>query len=105
METCYKVFRRDVIQRLPLEENRFGFEPEITAKIARYRRDGDPLRIREVPISYERRSEEHTSELQSPCNIVCRLLLEKKNKVVQVTPMHLRKIAELKISDLNTNFI
>ena len=34
METCYKVFRREVIQRITLEANRFGFEPEITAKIA-----------------------------------------------------------------------
>lgn len=34
METCYKVFRREVIQSIPLEEERFGFEPEITAKIA-----------------------------------------------------------------------
>src|SRR6202045_2709588 len=34
METCYKVFRREVIQSIPIEENRFGFEPEITVKIA-----------------------------------------------------------------------
>ena len=35
METCYKVFRREVIQSIPIEENRFGFEPEITVKVAR----------------------------------------------------------------------
>ena len=35
METCYKVFRREVLQGIPLKSNRFGFEPEITAKIAR----------------------------------------------------------------------
>ena len=35
METCYKVFRREVIQRIEIEENRFGFEPEITAKVAK----------------------------------------------------------------------
>ena len=35
METCYKVFRREVIQSIELEENRFGFEPEITAKVAK----------------------------------------------------------------------
>ncbi len=35
METCYKVFKREVIQSIPIEENRFGFEPEITAKLAR----------------------------------------------------------------------
>ncbi len=47
METCYKVFRREVIQSIPIEENRFGFEPEITAKLARMN-----LRIFEVGISY-----------------------------------------------------
>ena len=35
METCYKVFRREIIQSIPIEENRFGFEPEITVKVAR----------------------------------------------------------------------
>ena len=47
METCYKVFRREVIQAIPIEENRFGFEPEITVKVARRN-----LRIYEVGISY-----------------------------------------------------
>jgi glycosyltransferase involved in cell wall biosynthesis len=47
METCYKVFRREIIQAIPIEENRFGFEPEITAKLARRN-----LRIFEVGISY-----------------------------------------------------
>jgi len=47
METCYKVFRREVIQSIPLEESRFGFEPEITVKIAKRR-----LRIYEVGIGY-----------------------------------------------------
>lgn len=51
METCYKVFVRDVIERLDIEENRFGFEPEITAKIARLR-----CRIYEVGISYSGRT-------------------------------------------------
>lgn len=48
METCYKVFRRDIIQRVKIEENRFGFEPEVTAKIARI----PEARIYEVGISY-----------------------------------------------------
>lgn len=52
METCYKVFKREVIQSLKLEEDRFGFEPEVTAKLAA-RRD---LRIFEVPISYNGRT-------------------------------------------------
>jgi glycosyltransferase involved in cell wall biosynthesis len=47
METCYKVFRRDVLQRIRIEENRFGFEPEITAKVARL-----DVAIYEVGISY-----------------------------------------------------
>ena len=47
METCYKMFRREVIQSITIEENRFGFEPEITAKVAK----GD-YRIFEVGISY-----------------------------------------------------
>jgi glycosyltransferase involved in cell wall biosynthesis len=51
METCYKVFRRDVLMRIKLEETRFGFEPEITAKIAKL---GVP--IREVGISYRGRT-------------------------------------------------
>jgi glycosyltransferase involved in cell wall biosynthesis len=51
METCYKMFRRDVIHSVDLEENRFGFEPEITAKIARMN-----LRIFEVGISYHGRT-------------------------------------------------
>lgn len=48
METCYKVFRRDVLQRITIEENRFGFEPEITAKVAAL----EGCRIFEVGISY-----------------------------------------------------
>ena len=48
METCYKVFRTDLIQNLKLKENRFGFEPEVTAKIARIPK----IRIYEVGISY-----------------------------------------------------
>ncbi len=47
MEVCYKVFKREVIQGIPLKENRFGFEVEITAKVARRK-----LKIYEVPISY-----------------------------------------------------
>ena len=51
METCYKVFRREIIQAIPIKENRFGFEPEITAKIAR-----SGARIFEVGISYNGRT-------------------------------------------------
>lgn len=50
METCYKAFRADVIKGIKLRENRFGFEPEVTAKIARM-----GCRVYEVPISYHGR--------------------------------------------------
>jgi hypothetical protein len=48
METCYKVVRREIIQNIEIEENRFGFEPELTAKLAKIR----GIRIYEVGISY-----------------------------------------------------
>ena len=51
METCFKAFRRDIIQNINIEENRFGFEPEITAKVARR-----GVRIYEVAISYHGRT-------------------------------------------------
>jgi hypothetical protein len=51
MEVCYKVFRRDVIQSISIEEDRFGFEPEVTAKVARLR-----CRVYEVGISYSGRT-------------------------------------------------
>jgi len=47
METCYKAFKSDVLKSIPIEENRFGFEPEITAKISKLK-----CRIFEVGISY-----------------------------------------------------
>jgi len=51
METCYKVFRREIIQAIDIEEDRFGFEPEVTAKVARA-----GCRIHEVGVSYRGRS-------------------------------------------------
>jgi glycosyltransferase involved in cell wall biosynthesis len=51
METCYKAFRREVIQKIRIEESRFGFEPEITAKIAQAK-----VRVYEVGISYSGRT-------------------------------------------------
>ncbi len=58
METGYKVFRRDVIQAIKLEQNRFGFEPEVTVKIARMK-----LRIYEVGISYYGRTYEEGKKI------------------------------------------
>lgn len=57
IEVCYKAFRREVIQALNLREDRFGFEPEVTARLARYRKsDGSRLRIYEVSVSYDGRT-------------------------------------------------
>jgi glycosyltransferase involved in cell wall biosynthesis len=56
METCYKVFRREVLDGIHIKSNRFGFEPEITAKIARRRNPA--WRVYEVPISYSGRTYE-----------------------------------------------
>ena len=58
METCYKMFRREVIQAIPIEEDRFGFEPEITVKVARRK-----LRIYEVGISYSGRTYEEGKKI------------------------------------------
>jgi len=59
METCYKLFRRDLIQSLNLRENRFGFEPEVTAKISRIPK----VRIYEVGISYYGRTFEEGKKI------------------------------------------
>ena len=61
METCYKVFRREVLQDITLKSNRFGFEPEITAKIAQRRNPA--WRIYEIPISYSGRTYEEGKKI------------------------------------------
>lgn len=58
METCYKVFKREIIQGITIEENRFGFEPEITAKVAKLR-----CRVYEVGISYSGRTYEEGKKI------------------------------------------
>ncbi|HZW89509.1 MAG TPA: glycosyltransferase family 2 protein, partial [Myxococcaceae bacterium] len=58
METCYKAFRRELIQSIAIEEDRFGFEPEITAKVARA-----GARVYEVPISYHGRTYEEGKKI------------------------------------------
>ena len=58
METCYKAFRRELIQGIVIEENRFGFEPEITAKVSKLR-----CRIYEVGISYYGRTYEEGKKI------------------------------------------
>jgi glycosyltransferase involved in cell wall biosynthesis len=59
METCYKLFRREIIQSVNLKENRFGFEPEVTAKISRIK----GIRIYEVGISYYGRTYEEGKKI------------------------------------------
>ena len=59
METCYKLFRTDIIQSIPLKERRFGFEPEVTAKVSRY----PNIRIYEVGISYYGRTYEEGKKI------------------------------------------
>ena len=62
MEVCYKVFRREVIQGIKLKSDRFGFEPEVTAKVARFQfpaqvgRESRPCRVYEIPVSYHGRT-------------------------------------------------
>ena len=60
METCYKVFRKEVLDQITIEENRFGFEPEITAKISKIR---PRIRIYEVGISYYGRTYEEGKKI------------------------------------------
>ena len=59
METCYKCFKREIIQAVDIQENRFGFEPEITAKISRM----EGVRVKEVPISYYPRTNEEGKKI------------------------------------------
>ncbi len=58
METCYKCFKREVIQSIDLVENRFGFEPEVTSKLAR-----KGIKVKEVPISYYPRTNEEGKKI------------------------------------------
>lgn len=58
METCYKCFKRDVIQSIDLKEERFGFEPEVTSKIAK-----KGIKVKEVPISYYPRTNEEGKKI------------------------------------------
>ena len=60
METCYKVFKKEILEKISIEENRFGFEPEITAKIAKLR---PRIRIFEVGISYYGRTYEEGKKI------------------------------------------
>ncbi|MDY6862743.1 MAG: glycosyltransferase family 2 protein [Thermodesulfobacteriota bacterium] len=74
METGYKAFRKEVIKKINIKENRFGFEPEITAKVARQK-----LRIYEVPISYHGRTYEEGKKINWKDGIVALWLIIKYN--------------------------
>ena len=58
METCYKAFRREMLSGIEIRQDRFGFEPEVTAKLARRR-----ARITEIPISYDGRGYEEGKKI------------------------------------------
>ena len=58
METCYKAFRAEIIKGITVEEDRFGIEPELTAKVAKQR-----VRIYEVPVSYQGRTYEEGKKI------------------------------------------
>ena len=58
METCYKVFRREVLKQITIQENRFGFEPEITAKVAKLK-----VPLYEISISYYGRTYEEGKKI------------------------------------------
>jgi glycosyltransferase involved in cell wall biosynthesis len=84
METCYKVFRREIVQAIPIEEDRFGFEPEITVKIAKRR-----LRIYEVGISYWGRTYEEGKKIGWKDAVSCLWCLLKysiKERAVPLSP-------------------
>ena len=95
METCYKVFRRELIQAIPIEENRFGFEPEITVKVAKRR-----LRIYEVGISYWGRTYEEGKKIGWKDGVRCLWCLLKysmKERAVAVS----RPVAEDSVHGLS----
>jgi glycosyltransferase involved in cell wall biosynthesis len=85
METCYKVFRREIIQSISIEEDRFGFEPEITVKIAKRR-----LRIFEVGISYWGRTYEEGKKIGWKDGVRALWCLLKYSLKEPVTPVSLR---------------
>ena len=61
METCYKVFKKEVLEGMDLKSNRFGFEPEFTAKIAKKKKPA--WRVFEVPVSYDGRTYEQGKKI------------------------------------------
>ena len=69
MEVCYKAFRSDIIKQLSLEENRFGFEPEVTAKISKIK----DIRIFEVGVSYFGRTFSEGKKIRWKDGVCCKM--------------------------------
>jgi glycosyltransferase involved in cell wall biosynthesis len=86
METCYKMFRREVIQSIEIEENRFGFEPEITAKVAHM-----GCRIFEVGISYYGRTYAEGKKIGWRDGFRAIYAIVKYNTIKRVRPVNLSK--------------
>src|SRR5256885_9629446 len=81
-----------------------GYSPEIAARKANLRETPPKLaNTTRIGLALQNRSEEHTSELQSPCNLVCRLLLEKKNKQLQRRPPSRRRNRPLRHRRVRTS--
>ena len=84
METCYKAFRREIIQGIDIEENSFGFEPEVTAKVARI-----GCRIDEVSVSYSGRSYAEGKKIgwigRSACDVLHRQIQSVDSRTVAWT--------------------
>ena len=95
METCYKLFKTETIQGLRLKENRFGFEPEVTAKISRIKN----IRIYEVGISYYGRTYEEGKKIGMTDGIDAIWYIFKYNwwhtKMVPSVRNHIGKVKEL----------
>lgn len=94
METGYKVFRREVIQAIKLEQNRFGFEPEVTVKIARMK-----LRIYEVGISYSGRTYEEGKKIGWKDGVAAFWHIIRSNKLGPRAPLYRPETAELSPGD------
>jgi glycosyltransferase involved in cell wall biosynthesis len=89
METCYKAFRREVVQAVEIEEPRFGFEPEITAKIAQL-----GARLYEVPISYYGRTYAEGKKISWKDGVQALHCILKYNFFKRLTPEQLRAAAD-----------
>lgn len=90
METCYKAFRREVIQAVEIEENRFGFEPEITAKVAKM-----GCRIYEVGISYYGRTYQEGKKIGWRDGVRAIICIIKYNLFARVRPWSVAPITTL----------